>query len=259
MYNIKLVQKKSKPSPLKIIFVIAREVLFLLGFLILYSLRIIREFFKFSWKNKIVLGFMLGFSVGVFSYAKFSPQQHVVVYANEKEDIETIERHEEVLEAVQPEIEYKIDFNSSDYETKKELITEKLSSLGVVEPDLSTFVSVFELESCRDKNATGCFNSSKTPPTTVYHCQKSSGQYTAIEIKNVGGRNVQAYCEDYGWKTTGSEQSIGLAQILVSTWNGYKCDGDIRDYDWEQQVECAVKIKNQSGFNAWSSYKLLNK
>lgn len=152
-----------------------------------------------------------------------------------------------------------IDFNKSDYETKKELIVERLKYNQVSESDINTFVSIFELESCRNTNDPKCFDTRKTPPTIVYHCQRPDGTYKAVEIIRRNGKNVQAYCFDYGWSQTGSEQSIGLAQILVSTWKRYGCDGSIRDYEWQEQVDCAVKIKNVSGFGAWSTYKLLDK
>lgn len=158
-----------------------------------------------------------------------------------------------------PEYKLEIDFNSSTYEDKKNFIIERLRYNNVSETDIITFVRIFELESCRNTSDKGCFDTRKTPPTIVYHCQKPNGTYTAIEIINKNGLNVQAYCSDYGWTQSGSEQSIGLAQILVSTWKGYGCEGDIRAYKWDEQVDCAVKIKNKSGFGAWSTYNLLSK
>lgn len=221
---------------------------------------------KYKKKNNITLVQKLGISFYAL-YALFLILNSVLyttytVHAQ----IPTQEDNHEVKVNLQEEIlrkpikieKVEVDFNSSDYETKVSMIKERLEYNKVSKSDIKTFLDIFHLESCRNIEAQDCFNTQKTPPTMVFHCQKPDGSYEAIEIINKGGLNVQAHCSDYGWVRTGSEQSIGLAQILVTTWQGYKCDGAIRDYDWKQQVDCAVKIKNTSGFSAWSTYYLLD-
>lgn len=151
-----------------------------------------------------------------------------------------------------------IDFNSLSYNEKRRLIIERLQSHNLTAEQVDTFYKIFRLESCRNPQTQDCFDTRKVPPTTVYHCRRDNGTYHAIELINREGLMVQAYCRDYGSVQTGSEQSIGMAQILVSTWRGYQCEGDIRAYDWEQQVDCAVKIYKQSGFNAWSTYRIID-
>jgi hypothetical protein len=150
-----------------------------------------------------------------------------------------------------------IDFNSLDYKEKRKLIVERLQTHNLTAEQIDTFYKIFRLESCRNPQIQDCFDTRKVPSTTVYHCRRDNGTYHAIELINRNGLMVQARCEDYGSVQTGSEQSIGMAQILVSTWRGYQCEGDIRDYDWEQQVDCAVKIYKQSGFGAWSTYRII--
>ena len=155
--------------------------------------------------------------------------------------------------------EIKIIFNEASYETKKSLIVDRLKYNRVPDSDIPTFIGIFELESCRGKSGADCFNTGKTPKTTVYHCQRPNGSKVAVEVTRRNGITVQATCEDFGYKRTYEEKSWGLAQILETTWRGYKCEGDIKTSTYEQQVDCAVKIQRTSSWNAWSTYKLLNK
>lgn len=157
------------------------------------------------------------------------------------------------------ELKVELNFNNATYAQKKRAIIERLKYNHVSDKNIDTFLSIFELESCRNRKDKGCFATDKVPKTAVYHCRRPDGSSVAVEIIDRNGVKVQAYCSDYGYKTTYKEQSVGMAQILVSTWKLYNCKGNIYDYDYKEQVDCAVKIYKTSGFYPWSTYKLLNK
>lgn len=82
------------------------------------------------------------------------------------------------------------------------------------------------------------------PRTWVKHCQRLNSTYYAIEFGE---------CD---YKEVHREKSTGIFQILPSTYKGYKCEGSIEDVD--NQINCAVKIYQKSGYGAWytSSKKL---
>lgn len=84
------------------------------------------------------------------------------------------------------------------------------------------------------------------PKTTVFHC-KRNGKWFVVE-------NFIGCPSD---STPGrKEKSIGIFQILPSTFQGYKCEGNIKEVD--RQLDCVVKIYKRSGYKAWylSSKKL---
>lgn len=153
-------------------------------------------------------------------------------------------------------LEY-VDYQSASYTDKLMYIQKRLEDNGLVPSEVDDMIKIFHLESCTNTSSQSCLSSDLLPIVTVYHCTDNYGNYSTVEIKTVSGANIQAYCEDYGLTTTGSEQSIGLAQILVSTWIGNQCNGNPRDYIWYQQVDCAVKIYRSYGITQWSSHVLM--
>lgn len=83
------------------------------------------------------------------------------------------------------------------------------------------------------------------PRTTVFHCKDDKW----FVVENMVG------CPE-GSVSGRKEKSIGVFQILPSTWNGYKCEGDMKNVD--DQLDCGVKIWKRSGYYPWfnSSKKL---
>lgn len=83
------------------------------------------------------------------------------------------------------------------------------------------------------------------PRGWVKHCQRPNNTYYAVEFGE---------CD---YKEVHRERSIGIFQILPSTYKGYKCEGSIEDVD--NQINCAVKIYKKSGYYPWyTSSKKLN-
>lgn len=76
------------------------------------------------------------------------------------------------------------------------------------------------------------------PKSTVFHCKDnkwfSVENQTGCPVGTVSGRK---------------EKSIGVFQILPSTWEGYKCEGDIKNIN--DQLDCGVKIYKRSGYKPW--------
>ncbi len=85
------------------------------------------------------------------------------------------------------------------------------------------------------------------PASVVNHC-KQNGKWIAVE--GFSG------CPE-GTVAGRKEKSIGIFQILPSSFENYKCEGSILEVD--DQLSCAVKIYKKSGFGAWfNSSKKLN-
>lgn len=83
--------------------------------------------------------------------------------------------------------------------------------------------------------------------TFVQHCKPINGKWYADEINPSGGQYKCREGEIVGRK----EKSIGVFQILPTTWEINKCSGNILDRDVVEQIDCAVKIYKKSGYGQW--------
>lgn len=242
--------------------------------------RLFRRVIIKLWTFKEFRGFVAGFSlaalIAVFLFSQFvhpltlgsgvsassepvqqitteQPQSDSNVEVVEEEIVEKPEVVEEEKPQPEPVIEFDwdtVDFVTLTYTEKVEMLKKRLRLIGVPENEVNTYIRIATLESCRDKgNHTGCMNPTKTPPVAVKHCRSaSSGNWYVVEISSTGG---QAYCA--GGDTEGrNEKSMGIFQILETTWTGHKCEGDRGN--WLDQVQCAKQIRDISGFNSWSTY-----
>jgi hypothetical protein len=117
---------------------------------------------------------------------------------------------------------------------KKLVISEYLGANGYKPNEINSWLCIIQNESG--------FRESATPKTWVKHCQRPNGSYYAAELTN---------CKD-GDKETGREQSVGLTQILATTWKIHECKGDRTN--WLSNLECAVKVQRKSGWYQWSTY-----
>lgn len=265
---------------------LARLTFFILGFILFLISRIAVMAFKALkasgryllltlgriWQIREARGFILGVlitaSVAIFLFSKVEPK--VITVQNNSTEVEAISDGVDTIEAVpaeleiaevapepQPEPQIEIDWSAVDfvnltYQEKINFITERLKFNGVSDTDIKIFTEIATLESCRDRgDHKGCMNPEKTPPVVVKHCKGGNGWYV-VEINSVGG---QAQCAA-GHVEGRNEQSFGMFQILETTWEGNQCEGN--RFDWYSQVDCAVKVKNRSGFSQWSTYKMIS-
>lgn len=225
------------------------------------------------WQIREVRGFILGClvtcAIAVFIFSQITPQTISVqnsetvdnpitenvdkVHSTPAEEMLVVEQVE-AKTVLKPEIDWaSIQFVSLTYQEKINFITERLKFNGVSDADIKVFTEIATLESCRDRgNHEGCMNPTKTPPVFVKHCKSaSSGKWYVVEVSGSGG---QAYCKA-GDSEGRNEKSFGMYQILESTWERNGCNAD--KYTWFNQIDCAVIIKNRSGFTQWSTYKLI--
>lgn len=214
-----------------------------------------------------VVGFVLASILAVFLYTQYGVvevQQITSTPQTKIENVETISIEDDIEvqpvsaiieDIAQPEVQVEVDWNNIDfvsltYSEKINMLEERLRFIGVPESELDTYTRIATAESCKGQgNHPGCMNPTKTPPVVVKHCKSANtGNWYVVEINSNGG---QAQCSA-GDIEGMNEQSMGIFQILETTWNGHKCEGDRTN--WLDQVSCAKKIRDMSGFKSWSTY-----
>lgn len=207
-------------------------------------------FYKFVIVRKQLRAFLFGLALGVFFMSQFGVVSVQKVYTgNVPESANVILVSEsKPIKAPTPKRDWRaIDFVSLPYLKKVDLLKKRLVKIGVPKSEIATYVRIATNESCKHQSGTtNCMNPSVTPYTEVRHCQRQDGSYFVVEISN----GYQASCGSA--KQVRSEKSLGIFQILPSTWKGHECKGDA--YSWLDQVDCAKKIRDLSGFTQWSTY-----
>lgn len=228
---------------------------------------------KKVWAIREAKGFITGFTlasiIAITLYTQLGAvevQQITSVPNTEIENVDAIVDSEvvevkptmAVIEELEPvELEIAVDWNGIDfvslsYNEKVEMLEKRLQYIGVAESDIPTYIRIATAESCKGKGdypVDVCMNPTRVPPVVVKHCKSNvSGNWYVVEVNSNGG---QAQCR--AGDTEGmNEQSMGIFQILETTWSGHQCTGDRTN--WLDQIDCAKKIKETSGFNSWSTY-----
>lgn len=142
---------------------------------------------------------------------------------------------------------------SLDYVTDKQKFVNKyLEYRG--ETNLATWNKIIEGESKFDyKSVAPTYWHICDRPVNVTLWGVPQGYKNFIELRDYeDGRIWQATCEEYGANTVRSGQSKGLTHIIDPTWELHNCTGDI--LNWRDHLDCAIKIKNTSGWSQWSTY-----
>jgi hypothetical protein len=71
-----------------------------------------------------------------------------------------------------------------------------------------------------------------------------------IELRDYPNGIWQATCEELGANTLKTGYSHGLTHIITPTWELYRCEGN--EFNWHDELTCAVRIKNATNWRAWS-------
>lgn len=167
-----------------------------------------------------------------------------VVKAMPPNDFEPVVAQESLEVVVNPKVDFKVYYQTSDLKVRQNLIRRYLEDVGYSENDIDTFLAIGQRESGLQLDS--------EPPVFVKHCRRANGSFYVVEINSTGG---QAECKA-GDKQVHQEKSYGIFQILPSTAKGYGCSKDLTTL--ESQLECAVKLqKSTKSWNHWTTYKLV--
>lgn len=137
------------------------------------------------------------------------------------------------------------------YSEKKETIERYLKSKGEIE--IATWIRIFTTESNLDELSeapTYWSLCDRKVSVRLWGVQQQPANF--IELKDYEGRIWQTTCEEYGAITKRIGVSKGLSHIIETTWELLNCKGD--RLNWADNIDCAIKIRNLQGWEAWASY-----
>lgn len=124
-----------------------------------------------------------------------------------------------------------------DFNHRKEMIHMYFRHLGESEENIKVWDHIIEGESKYNPN-------SKAP---TYWSLCSDGSFKELTSGDI---RLQDTCENHGLETVRTGYSEGLLHIIDTTRESHGCNIT----DWMSELECSVKVKNQSGFEQWATY-----
>lgn len=137
-------------------------------------------------------------------------------------------------------------------EENRTYIEKYLKSRGE-ESNLATWAKIIKQESGydpRSKAPTYWSLCDRAVVVTLWGYKQPANRF--IELRDYPNGIWQATCEEYGAQTIRTGYSRGLTHIIEPTWEELGCTGDINN--WTDQIDCSLKIRNNRGWNSWSSY-----